>query len=264
MKLDVLLSCMHQEDMSLVSKTRIIGDCTVINQCDAEGFDQVNTQFGIAKMYSVKSRGLTKSRNMAISKSQGDICLLCDDDEILVDDYERIIIDAYKSIQDADIIAFDMSNRSSSLKKEIQRLRFPKTMKISSWQITFRRDRILEKGIRFDELLGAGTGNGAEEELKFLLDCEKSNLKIYYVPSIIGEVAQTSSTWFSGFDEQFFENRGATTRYILGWFIASLYALYYVVKKRSLYNHQISFTKALKSIFRGIAQNKISKQAKLK
>ncbi|MBE6692221.1 MAG: glycosyltransferase family 2 protein [Ruminococcaceae bacterium] len=262
MKLDVLVSCMHQSDMSLVSKTRISGDCTMINQCDMESFEQIHTRFGIARMFSTKERGLTKSRNMAISKSLGDICLLCDDDEVLVDDYEKVIIDAYEAIKDADVIAFEMSNHVSSLKKTVQELKFPKTMKISSWQITFRRDKIIEKGIRFDELLGAGTGNGAEEELKFLLDCQKSNLKIYYVPEVIGEVAQTSSTWFNGFDEQFFENRGATTRYILGWFTASIYAMYYLVRKHSLYKHHISFTMAFKSIFKGIVKNKISKQAR--
>ncbi len=262
MKLEVLMSCMHQTDMNLVFKTGIKGDCTVINQCDEEGFNQVDTERGMAKMYSTKARGLTKSRNMAISLSKGDVCLLCDDDELLVDNYEDIILNAYKTLPDADIIAFDMSNRLCSLKKKVQRLKFPKIMKISSWQITFKKDSLAENGIQFDELLGAGTGNGAEEELKFLLDCQKANLKIYFVPDVIGEVAQEESTWFSGYNEIFFENRGATTRYILGWFLASLYGVYYLVRKYPMYKAETSFLKAFKSIFKGIIQNKISKQAK--
>ena len=157
-----------------------------------------------------------------------------------------------------------MQNRAPSFSDKVQRIRFPKTMKVSSWQISFRRESLLKSNVRFDELLGAGTGNGAEEELKFLQDCIKAKLKIYYVPAEIASVAQENSTWFNGYDEEFFEKRGGTTRYILGWFTASLYAVYYVVRKRKQYNKNISFWNALKAIFRGIKKNNITKQAKAK
>ena len=115
-----------------------------------------------------------------------------------------------------------------------------------------------------DELLGAGTGNGAEEELKFLTDCERAGLKIYYAPVEIASVAQAQSTWFGGFTETFFENRGATTRYILGFPLAVLYAVYYVLTKRMLYKKDISPAGALKATFRGIMKNKITKQKRQK
>lgn len=257
MKLDILMSCMHQRDDALVRSSRITGSAVVINQCDREEF----AEYGPVRMYSTTQRGLTKSRNMAISKSDADVCLLCDDDEVFVEGYEGAILKAYEQLPQADVIIFKMVNRAPSFSDEVQRLRFPKTMKVSSWQISFRRESLLKSGVRFDELLGAGTGNGAEEELKFLTDCEKAGLKIYYVPTGIATVAQAESTWFSGFDARFFENRGATTRYILGWPVASLYALYYVLRKKKLYESQISSVDALRAIFRGIRENKISKQA---
>ena len=264
MKLDILMSCMHQTDFSLIEKSKIYGNAVIINQCDAADYSEFQTKNGIAKMYSVRERGLTKSRNMAIDKSNADICLLCDDDEVFVADYEGKIISAYESLPNADIIIFKMQNRAPSFSDKVQRIRFPKTMKVSSWQISFRRESLLKSNVRFDELLGAGTGNGAEEELKFLQDCIKAKLKIYYVPAEIASVAQENSTWFNGYDEEFFEKRGGTTRYILGWFTASLYAVYYVVRKRKQYNKNISFWNALKAIFRGIKKNNITKQAKAK
>ena len=212
-------------------------------------------------MYSTTQRGLTKSRNMAISKSDADVCLLCDDDEVFVEGYESAILKAYEELPQADVIIFKMVNREPSFSDEVQQLRFPKTMKVSSWQISFRRENLFRSGVRFDELLGAGTGNGAEEELKFLTDCEKAGLKIFYVPVEIATVAQAESTWFAGFNEQFFENRGATTRYILGWPLAVAYAVYYVLKKKQMYQSQITSKDALRAIFRGIRENKISKQA---
>ena len=261
MKLEVLMSCMHQTSDALVQKSRLTGDVVMINQCNRDGYAESATPNGTLRMFSTKQRGLTKSRNLAIQKSRADVCMLCDDDELFVPDYEAKILSAYHSLPQADVIIFKMRNRQPSFDDKVQRLRFPKTMKVSSWQISFRRDSLIKSGVRFDELLGAGTGNGAEEELKFLLDCEKAGLAIYYVPTEIASVAQTESTWFGGFTETFFENRGATTRYILGPAVASLYAVYYIIRKRGLYAGAIPPGQALRATFRGIRENKIGKQA---
>jgi len=261
MKLEVLMSCMHQTDDAIVKNTKITGDVVVINQCDWNDYKEYPTENGLVRFYATKDRGLTKSRNMAIEKSKADICLLCDDDEIMEPDYESVILKAYEELPQADVIIFNMKNRSATLGDKTRVLRFPLTAKVSSWQITFKKHSLMKTGIHFDELLGAGTGNGAEEELKFLTDCEKAGLKIYYVPQAIASVGQEQSTWFQGFTESFFEDRGSTTRYILGAPIASLYAIYYVLRKRSMYQTNISSWKALKAIFRGIKENKITKLA---
>ena len=262
MRLEVLLSCMHRQDDELVRASRLTGDVVIINQCDWEAYNEYPTETGTARMFSVRDRGLTKSRNLAIEKSTADVCMLCDDDEEFVPDYGAKILGAYESLPQADIVIFKMVNRPSAIPNRVMRLRFPQTLRVSSWQISFRRERLLSAGIRFDELLGAGTGNGGEEELKFLTDCEKAGLKIYYAPVEIASVAQSASTWFDGFTETFFENRGATTRYILGLGTASLYAVYYIIRKRKLYADTISPGRALRATFRGIWKNKIREMAK--
>ncbi|MGN0976926.1 MAG: glycosyltransferase family A protein [Faecousia sp.] len=253
---------MHQTDDTLIRRSRLTGDVVVINQCDQDEYTEYNTEGGIARFFSTRQRGLTKSRNMAIAESRADICMLCDDDEVFVPDYGEKILAAYEKLPQADVIIFKMVNRPPSFADKVMHLKFPRTMKVSSWQISFRRQRLLDTGVRFDELLGAGTGNGAEEELKFLLDCEKAGLAIYYVPEDIASVGQEASTWFSGFTETFFENRGATTRYILGFGMASVYAVYYVIRKRNLFRDQLSPVKALRATFQGILDNKITKQSR--
>lgn len=262
MKLEILMSCMHQTDDTLVRKSRLTGDVVVINQCDREHYEEYKTPAGTARIFSTKQRGLTRSRNMAIERSNADVCLLCDDDEVFVPDYEEKILRAYEQLPQADVIIFKMVNRAPSFADRTMRLRFPRTIKVSSWQISFRPARLAAAGVGFDELLGAGTENGAEEELKFLTDCEKAGLQIWYIPEEIASVAQEESTWFGGFTERFFENRGATTRYILGVPLASLYAVYYVLRKKNLYRGTVTSGQALRAIFRGIRKNKIGKQAK--
>ena len=263
MKLEVLMSCMHQTDDHLVAASRLTGDAVIINQCAQESYSEYPTEAGLTRMFSTTQRGLTKSRNMAIREARADICMICDDDEQFEPDYQDKILQAYRDLPQADIIIFKIGNvPTRSFEDRVQQLRFPQTMKVCSVQISFRRQRLLDAGVAFDELLGAGTGNGAEEELKFLLDSQRAGLTIYYVPVQIASVIQDQSVWFNGFTEEFFENRGATTRYILGAPLACIYGLYYILRKRKLYQQNLSAPRALRAIFRGILNDKISKQAK--
>ena len=262
MKLEILMACMHQNDDTLVRKSNITGDVLVINQCGRDEAAEYPTAHGTARMFSTTQRGLTKSRNMAIEKSDADICLLCDDDEVFVEGYAEKILGAYEMLPQADVIIFKMVNRKPSFEDKVMELRFPQTMKVSSWQISFRRESLIRTGVRFDELLGAGTGNGAEEELKFLMDCRRAGLRIVYVPTKIASVWQTESTWFDGFTEQFFINRGATTRYILGSFTAFFYGIYYVIKNHAKYRDNMTMRQAMRALLKGMRENKVTRQRK--
>jgi len=261
MKLEILLSCMHQKDASIVHCSGITGDVLLVNQCDREGYDEYPTEHGRAAMISTCERGLTRSRNMAIDNSKADICLLSDDDEVFVPEYETKLLEAYAQLPQADVIIVKAVNRPKNFADRVQRVRFPDIMKVSSWQISFKREKLNRAGVRFDELLGSGSGNGAEEELKFLMDCQRAGLAIYYVPVEIASVAQNKSQWFQGYDARFFYNRGATTRYILGFVLASVYAVYYVIQKRNMYSGQISPAAAMKAVFLGIFENRITRLA---
>ena len=74
-----------------IKKMNIKSNYLIINQTDNKKVD-INNPKVITKF----EKGLTKSRNMAIDKSIGDIILLADDDVIYNDDYEKIIYEAKK------------------------------------------------------------------------------------------------------------------------------------------------------------------------
>ena len=273
MNLEVLISCMNQQDMIIAEQTGIQTDALIINQCTQSEilneikFDQKTsgvqnqTHMNI-RMQNTNTRGLSKSRNLAIQHAVGDVCLLCDDDEQLDSSYEDTILKAYEALPNADIICFRISNQPSRLKQETQRLTKWTAMRIASWQITFRRESIIESRIRFDEDMGAGTGNGGGEEVKFLRDCIKAGLKAYYVPKSIGTVAQTESTWFKGFDRDFFYKRGITNRYMLGLPVSVLYAVYYTLVKRDLYKEYVTPWQSFKYTVDGIIANDIGRKKK--
>ena len=261
-KTEILLSCMFLSDSEeMIKRSHITSDTVIINQCDEENYKEENICNALIRTFSVTDRGLTKSRNLAISKSQADICIICDDDEIFNEGYEKAVSSAYDALPDADIIIFDMVDRPLKWGNSIKRLGYIDLMSVSSWQITFRREKLLASGVLFDENMGAGSGNGAEEEFRFLTQCRKAKLRIYHYPFRLASVAQTQSTWFKGFDEEFFVNRGNTTRYIMGLPLSVLYAAYYAFAKRKQLSGMSMFS-AFSYTVKGIKENRLTKLKK--
>lgn len=259
MRLEVLISCMNQTDLSIVEKSQLTGDVLIINQAETDGYVEVNHDNQCVRMITTKARGLSNSRNLAIHLSKGDICLLCDDDEVFETDYESTVLKHFERLSEADIIAFDVTNKKTRLKSDIQRVRWLKSLRLSSVQLAFRRNRVIEKAILFDPNMGAGSGNGCGEENKFLWDCLKKGLRIYYVPQTIASLSSGESTWFSVYNETFFYQRGAATRYMMGAALAFLYGIYYLTAKHSAYKENISLICAASALFKGICDNPIRK-----
>ena len=288
MNVEVLISCMYQKDMAIAERTGIQTAALIVNQCPDEkkkktdekkkaqerpehgplddpsgcraDFKIQSSADGKLRMLTITARGLSKSRNLAIQHAIGGVCLLCDDDEQLDPSYENTILQAYERMPEADVICFRIQNQPSRLKQKTQRLTKWTALRIASWQISFRRASIINRGILFDEDMGAGTGNGGGEEVKFLRDCLQAGLKAYYVPESIGTVAQTESTWFKGFDRDFFYKRGITNRYMLGLPVSLAYAMYYTVVKYPLYKDDVTAWQSFCYTVEGIVANDIEKQ----
>lgn len=254
-----LISSMHEKNFSMMENSLIDADALLINQCDEEAEESIVHENVRWRMIRTRERGLSRSRNLAIKNARGEVCLICDNDERFVEGYVQKISDAYTKCPQADIIIFDIGNHPKRIKKIPHQMKYFELLRVSSWQISFRTSSLQEKEVSFDERMGAGTGNGAEEEVKFLMDCYRAGLRIWYVPTVIADLVENESTWFHGFDEKFFENRGMTTRYILGLPLSCLYGIYYVVMKRSMYQKDLSMTRAVKALFRGIFQNRLSR-----
>ncbi len=260
MTLEVLISCMHQTDTSLVPKSGILGDALLINQTDREDYLQIANGTSCIRMISTKQRGLSRSRNMALREARADICLLADDDERFHPEYEERILRAFSELPDADVIAFDLENKQTRIKPETCRVGYLNSLKICSCQIALRRARILEKNLEFDPYMGSGSGNGCGEENKFLLDCLRTGLRIYYVPQTIASLETVGSEWFGGYDRKFFFQRGASTRYMLGLVPAALYGMYYILAKRGMYLQTISMKDAAIAMIAGMRDNTIMRE----
>lgn len=259
-KFAILLSCMYEKDKEIIKKSNIQSNCIIINQCDENKKEQIKIENNKTCLWiNSKERGLSKSRNMAIENSKGDIYLIADNDEIFDDDLEEKILKAYQELPQADIIVFNLHNKRTKLKNKIYKLKRLECLRVCSLQISFKRNSVIENNLKFDIKLGAGTGNGAGEENKFLLDAYDKGLKIYHYPINIATMIENESTWFSGYNEEYFYKHGMTTRYILGFWLSCLYALYFLIFKYKEYKNDISFFNAFKNISFGIYDNNLNK-----
>ena len=77
MKLEVLLSCMNQDDLTMVELQKIKSNVLIINQTNKNSYLEELSDDQTIRMISTNSIGLSKSRNLALAHATGDIgCLL--------------------------------------------------------------------------------------------------------------------------------------------------------------------------------------------
>ena len=261
LSVNVLISCMHQKDTSIIERTGIQTDVIVVNQCDkdcVEDFEFQNRKGELChcKFINTTERGLSRSRNMAIKNAWGDICLICDDDELFVDNYEDIIQNAYLSNVKASVITFAFNRKGKKYPPNGQKLNIMRIIKTSSVEITFKRDDIISAGICFDVMMGSGSGNGAGEENKFLMDCHRKGLEMRYEPAIIAALLSTDSLWFKGRNEKYFRNWGWATRRSMGLFVGGLFVLYALIFNYKKYSKETSFFKAANNMIGGFFEKR--------
>jgi glycosyltransferase involved in cell wall biosynthesis len=245
---------MHQTDFSLVEKMNIRSDALVINQADrladAEHFFGERT----VRMLTFAERGVGRSRNNALLRATGDICLMADDDVRYIDDYEQKIIDAFRTYPHADVILFNVpsvnSDRSSAHIPADHRVRFFNFMKYPTFQIAFRRESIVKANVFFSLLFGGGAKFNAGEDTLFLYDCLRKDLCMVACATQIGVVDHQHSSWFSGFNEKYFHDKGVFFAALSKrWAIPLM--LQFAIRKHRSYKAQMSFSQAMKQMLRG-------------
>lgn len=259
MKLQVLISCMHQQDHSIVERSNIQSDVVVINQCDTNNreewtFKNKKGEKCHALFISTTERGLSRSRNMAIANATADVCLICDDDEVLCDDYYDTIVRSYETNFGFSFLTFNLRDRYRTFPSKSHRIGFIGALQLASWQITFKREDILTHNLSFDIEMGAGVTMGGSEENKFILDCLHSGLKGKYMPTIIGSVSQASSTWEVNEDnyERYFIDRGKAYEKLMGKTLGILYIFYSSMKKLKQYKKFCPIWKSIKLQLQGL------------
>lgn len=215
MKLQVLVAAMNQTDHSLPDKMNISTDVIVGNQC---GFDSIERfeKCGHSVTYlNFAERGVGLNRNNALMRATGDICLFADDDMVYCDDYEKIVLKAFKTYRDADVIVFNLREKTPTRHiitrpGRVGRLNY---LRYGTARIAFRLESIRKNGIFFNQCFGGGTPHCHGEDSLFLTACLDRGLVIRAVPDYIAELTEERpSSWLTGYDEKYLRDQGALYR----------------------------------------------------
>lgn len=256
MSLQVLVSTMNQKNHSIIKKMNIQSDAIIINQTDSNDAQEFTSNGCFIKFLSFKERGVGLSRNNALMRANSDICLMADDDMIYVDGYKDIVIKAFKENQKADIIMFNVPIQKKDGKTIIKvrksgRVRFYNSMRYGTVNIAFRKEAILKNNIYFSLLFGGGAQYGSGEDSLFIRDALRNGLKIYSSTEIIAKIRENKSTWFTGYNEKYFFDKGALFQALGGNLLSFFLIIQFLLRKRKLYSQQIDTIMALKQMIGG-------------
>lgn len=252
-KIEVLISTMFDNLDDIIARMNLQTDALIINQCDINEYEERIIDNNLIRFVSTTERGLSRSRNMALSLAKGDIVYISDNDIVMKSDFVSKIQTAYSTV-DADIIVFQVVTPNVNKPKfgnKMIKLSHLKAIRAGSVTITMKRDRILEKNIKFNTLFGTGSGHFySGEEGIFMHDCVRNKLSAYYFPDIISQNTQAVSTWFNGYTDQFFERFGAFYCHLFGplmWLVV----IRFLFRFYKLYHEDKSVSEVLKCIING-------------
>ena len=246
-RLQVLVATMHQTDFSLIEKMNIRADVIIANQADYEAVSECSFGSYHAKMITTRTRGVGVNRNIALQAADAEIVLFADDDICYKDDAFNEVLRAFDTLPQTDLIAFgaDITKNGAvtrQIRHPIRRRHIWNSMAFGAAFLAARRESVCEKKIAFSELFGGGCMFGSGEDTMFLKECLANKLVLFSHSYVLGSCASDVSSWFEGYREKYFYDKGAwtaaafpKTKFLMKW--------YFMFRLRKL--SQIPFKKML-------------------
>ncbi len=219
MKLQVLVSSVNQEIMTLADRMHLQTDAIIVNQTDHFGYEEYMHNGRRIQCYEFQEKGVGLSRNNALLRAEGDIVLFSDEDIIYDTGYERRILDAFAAHPEADLLLFNMrvgASRATYHTEAFHRVHIWNAGRYPTYSFAVRREKLHVSHITFSLLFGGGAKYSNGEDSLFLKDCLKYGLVVYAVPIEIGEECERESTWFQGYNDKFFIDRGVLYHFLYG------------------------------------------------
>lgn len=250
----VLVSAVDKEPRRLVEEMHIETDAIIVNQCDHYEVEPFCHEDRKIRVFHMAERGVGLSRNTALMRADGDICLFSDQDIVYEKNYGQKILRAFEECPSADMIVFNVDvgeERRTYYNTELKRVRWYNCGRYGAVSFAVRREKLLESGVTFSLLFGGGAKYSAGEDSLFLKQFMDKGYKVYASPVTIGREREGDSTWFSGYHEKFFYDRGVLYHFLYGH-LAKLWALRFLLAHKEKMCREISVKKAYRMMREGI------------
>lgn len=253
-KVEVLISAVNQEPHSLAEKMNIETDAIIVNQCDCYHTEAFAHRGKNIRVFHMAERGVGLSRNTALMRAQGDICLFSDQDIVYESGYERKIMEAFEACPEADMMVFNIEvgeERKTFHNGTLKKVHWYNCGRYGAVSFAIKREKLLESGVTFSLLFGGGAKYSAGEDSLFLKQFMDKGYQVYASPAVLGKETEGQSSWFTGYHEKFFYDRGVLYHFLYGR-LAKLWALRFLLAHKEKLCTELSVKKAFQIMKRGI------------
>lgn len=254
MKVQVLASVMNQTMENMIKNMNLESDAVIVNQCDRQGYEETERKGHKIRFYSFPERGIGRSRNEAIMRADSDICLFSDEDIVYEKGYAQRITAEFEKNPRADMILFNIAVEKERRTYHItqhRRVRWYNCGRYGAVSFAVRRDSLMASGVTFSLLFGGGAQYSNGEDSLFLKEFMRKGYRVYTAPVTIGRENAGESTWFAGYNEKFFYDRGVLYHYLYGA-LAGVMSLRFLLAHRSRMCKEITVSRAFCRMRQGI------------
>lgn len=258
MKVQVLASVMNCSLPSIVERMKLGSDAVIINQCDCLSCEEMEYKGHKVRFFSFPERGVGRSRNEAILRADSDICLFSDEDIVYEEGYARAIAEEFQRNPKADMLLFNIEveeARRTYHNTERKRVRWYNCGRYGAVSFAVRRSSLLASGVTFSLLFGGGARYSNGEDSLFLKEFMKKGYRVYTSPITIGREQAGESTWFAGYNEKFFRDRGVLYHFLYRG-LAKAMALRFLLAHREKMCQDIHMKQAFGLMCEGIREGK--------
>ena len=259
-RLQILVAALNENTTTLANRMGLECDAIVINQCNETAESMYHYKSYQIKCYHRESRGVGRSRNEALEHADAALLLFSDEDIVYRPGYAKEVIAAFDRNPQADLILFNVrqsEGRETYQNKDNGRVRWYNYGRYPAYAVAARTQRLKESGVRFSLLFGGGADYSNVEDSLFLRDCLRKDLRIYRNIALIGCETKRDSTWFEGYTDRFFHDRGVLYHYLYGR-MAYPFALRWLIKNRASFCAEKPFAECKRLLKEGIAHGRVS------
>ena len=254
----MLASVMNQTMEEQVRHMNLSSDTIIINQCDCFKQEEMEYRGHRVRFFSFPDRGIGRSRNEAIIRADKDICLFSDEDIVYEEGYAEAIVTEFQRNPRADMILFNISVEESRRTYHIterKRVHWYNCGRYGAVSFAVRRESLLASGVTFSLLFGGGAKYSHGEDSLFLKEFMAKGYRVYTAPVTIGREEAGDSTWFAGYNEKFFRDRGVLYHYLYGR-LAKVFSLRFLLAHKGKMCTNISVKQAYEWMKAGVNEGR--------
>ena len=267
-RLQILISAVNKDPEALIRSNGIECDAIVVNQVidgseAAEGavdlVEDKNIDGKAVRIVTMHRKGVGLSRNTALDNADHEIIQFGDDDIVYNSGCSALILEEFDKHKEADVILFNVlaqPGRETYWNQDYKRVSWFNYGRYPAYAICARLSKLKEAGVKYSLLFGGGAPYMNGEDSLFLHDCLKAGLKVYRTTVELGhEMSTGTSTWFKGYTEKFFFDRGVLYHFLYGK-AAFVWGLRYLLKNNDNMCDEMGFFKCFGTLLKGVKHGK--------